>query len=202
MCHYAVHLNAAREVLTKVTMKLTILNETLILFKLSKHYESLSVLLKSFWFPPICISLPLSSFAGLPVHRSLWKEGSKRKFSSWLELTEGPAFNGLLLGVWETEQLQPLNKICVFHVTLIHWADKHLCYWTYWSLHLVLKPKWDLYQQSRGAVSLLRTSLCPCIAMLDLALSCTSAGWWQTPEALAEGQTHPSLCVFDLWLPF
>lgn len=103
--------------------------------------------------------------------------------------------------VLETEQLQPLNKTCVFHIALIHWADKHLCYWTYWSLllqrqHLIWKPKGELYQQNRGVTSLVRTSSCPCSVMMDLALSCTSTRWWQTPEWLWQRSKPTLLSVY------
>lgn len=121
-------------------------------------------------------------------------------------------------GRWSWIQRAPLG--CV-----IDWAalstEQNLCFPCYmnslgWQTPLPLNPlvfapakaafgleaKVGFYQQKRGDVSLLRTSLCPCSATVDLALPCTSARWWQTPEALADEQTHPSLCVFDLWLPF
>lgn len=117
-------------------------------------------------------------------------------------LTDGPEFKGLLFDVSETKQLQPSNKIRVFHVSSIHWADKHLCYWTYWSLllqrqHLIWKPKRELSQQSRGDVSLIRTSLCPRGVLMDLALCCTSTRWWQTPEWLWQ-RSKPTLLSVSL----
>lgn len=189
------------QVFTTVIMKLTTLNETLTLFKL-RHCESLSVLLKSFWFPLICISLPLSSFAGVPVHRSLWKEGSNRKFSSWLVLTAGPDLNGLQC---MREQLQPLNKMCVFPMFhsftgLINTSAVEptgLC-----------SCKGSIWCESQRGIFTWRTGAlcpswgCPCVLVVPWWIWLFPAHLANTRVALAEEQTHPSLCVFVLWLPF